>query len=89
MHYPLNSFDFKSADTIPFIDYGDSGVWILGLMRPNSSCENELLGVMDEDCCIESLIGRAIGEWGIDATELWISECGGQLTVWRRNGMEV
>lgn len=89
MHYPLNSFDFYSTDTIPFIDYGDCGIWILGLMRPSLDYKNEVLGVMDEDTCIESLIGRALGKWSIDATQLWISECGGQLTVWRRNGMEV
>lgn len=89
MHYPLNSFDYKSSDTIPFIDYGDSGIWILGLMRPNVLHKNELFGVIDEDTCIESLITRAIGEWQIDATELWISDCGGQLAVWQRNGMQV
>ncbi len=89
MHYPLNSFGYKFADAIPFIDYGDSGVWVLGLMRPSVTGKDELLGIMDEDVSIESLIERALQEWEISPTDLWISESGGQLTVWGRSGMKV
>lgn len=90
MHYPLTQhLDDIPEKHIPFIDYGYRGVWIFGYMIPHDNHNIELMSVLEEDVCIETLIDKALNKWHIEPSELWMSELGCQLTIWYRDGMSV
>lgn len=61
-----------------FIDYGGDGVWVWGLMEPQT---RRVLNLYDEDTDIHTLVNRAIREHGIHPRELWLSPCGAALAT--------
>ena len=94
----MNYFDFKSynrdhkdENTFPFIDYSEMGVWILGIGRVDRGSKKKpfVVGVIDENEDIALLITKAVNEWHIDPSELWISEAGSHLAVLQRRGIQV
>lgn len=94
----MNYFDFQAynnthndRNTFPFIDYSEMGVWILGIGRvsPGSKKKPLVVGIIDEDEDITLLITKAVNEWHINPSELWISEVGSYLAVLQQRGIQV
>ena len=88
----MNYFDFNNnKNTFPFIDYSEMGVWILGIGRTSPGYKKKpfVVGVIDEDEDITLLITKAVNEWHINPSQLWISEVGSYLAVLQQRGIQV
>lgn len=67
--------EYTQDDQVAFLDYGANGLWCVGIMNPNKQGAARLVEVIDEDSDINTLVGRAVNDWGVDPRELWVSPC--------------
>ena len=68
-------------DQVAFLDYGRDGMWIIGIMNPNEQGDRRLTEIIDEDSDINTLVKRAVYDWGVDPTELWVSPCAKEIAT--------
>lgn len=68
-------------DQVAFLDYGRGGKWIVGIMNPNKQGNQRLTEIIDEDSDINTLVQRAVYDWGVDPNELWVSPCAAEVAT--------
>jgi hypothetical protein len=69
------------GDQVAFLDYGRDGMWIIGIMNPNEQGDRRLTEIIDEDSDINTLVKRAVYDWGVDPHELWVSPCAKEIAT--------
>ena len=68
-------------DQVAFLDYGFGGSWVVGIMNPHKTGPDRLIDILDEDVDINSLVKRAVYDWGVDPNELWVSPCAKEVAT--------
>jgi len=88
MHY--NNYnsdsDYNSGydtqnDQVAFIDYEGNGLWAFGILEMGADNIPEVRETIDRDSNINTLVKRAIMDWGVDPTELMISHCAREIAT--------
>jgi hypothetical protein len=88
MHY--NNYnsdsDYNSGydtqnDQVAFIDYEGNGLWAFGILEMGADNIPEVRETIDRDSNINTLVKRAIMDWGVDPTELMISPCAREIAT--------
>jgi hypothetical protein len=69
------------SDQVAFLDYGNDGLWIVGIMNPHEQGDRRITEIIDEDSDINSLVKRAVYDWGVDPHELWVSPCAKEIAT--------
>jgi len=86
-----DSYEIESQKKHAIIDYSSDGEWALCLATREDAIaaqEGNLDGIveLDRDTNLNSLILRAVKEWGCNPHELWVSECARELVSRSLNG---
>lgn len=68
-------------DQVAFLDYGHGGLWVIGIMNPHVNGPERIVDVLDEDSDINTLVKRAVHDWGVDPRELWVSPCAKEVAT--------
>lgn len=68
------------------IDYLEDGKWALCIASNDTARAHSVDDVLDTDTDLNRLIMRSLGTWGVDPTELWISDCGSALVSYNLSG---
>lgn len=71
--------EYTQDDQVAFLDYGANGMWCVGIMNPHKQGAERLVEVIDEDSDINTLVDRAVHDWGVNPRELWVSPCAAEI----------
>jgi hypothetical protein len=71
------------------IDYIDRGMWGLCLATREAAREGMVDEIIDKDTDLNSLILRAVKDWGCNPHELWVSECAREIVSYSLNDKNI
>jgi len=74
------------SDQHAVIDYLDNGFWGLCITSRETARAGSVDEIIDTDEDLNNLIIRSVRTWGVDPTELWVSECARELVHYNLSG---
>jgi hypothetical protein len=81
-----NNTDNFIDDQHAVIDYLDNGLWGLCITSRETARAGSVDEIIDTDEDLNNLIIRSVRTWGVDPTELWVSECARELVHYNLSG---